>query len=88
MQEASENISRGNGLKLSRRGLDRLLGKISSLKGLFKHCIRFPGKWWSHHPKGHVDVALRVCFSGGLVRAGLMVGPDDLTGLFQGRFYD
>jgi len=41
-----------------------------------------PGRWWSHHFKNCVDVALRDMVSdhGG---DGLMVGVDDFSGLFQ-----
>jgi len=33
-----------------RGGLDWIVGKISSLKGLSSSGIGWPGKWLSHHP--------------------------------------
>ena len=34
----------------TRGGLDWILGKIASLKGLPNIETSFPGKWWTHHP--------------------------------------
>jgi len=69
-----------------RGGLDEILGKISLLKewsGIGTGC---PGRWLSPHPwrcsKNLLMWHFRIWLSrhGGV---GLMVGPDDLRGLFQ-----
>ncbi|KAK4830495.1 hypothetical protein QYF61_011408 [Mycteria americana] len=77
----------------ARGGLDWILGKAFSPKGLLSIGTGCPGKWLSHHPWGCLKDVLMWCLgtwcSGGLGSVRLMVGLDDLKGLFQPkRFYD
>ena len=63
-----------------RGGLDRILGKIYLLKewsGIGSGC---PGKWWSLHPWRCSMCRYGTSGHGGV---GLMVGLDDLGGLYQ-----
>ncbi|KAK4825890.1 hypothetical protein QYF61_003246 [Mycteria americana] len=51
LSQAASDRTRGNGLKLHQgSGLDWILGKMSSLKGLSSIGTGCPGKWLSHHP--------------------------------------
>ena len=71
----------------ARGGLRWVLGEIPSLTGLPRIGIGCTGKWWSRCPwRCLKDVwmwHLGTWFSGGLGRVGLMVGLNDLKGLFQ-----
>ena len=77
----------GNNLKLCWGGLDWILRKMSSLKGLSSTGTGCPGKWLSHHPWRYLkDVQLwhlGTWFSGGLGSDRLKVGFNGLKGLFQ-----
>ncbi|KAK4817088.1 hypothetical protein QYF61_027919 [Mycteria americana] len=61
----------------TREGLDWMLGKISSLKGLSSIGTGFPGKWLSHHPWRYLkDVSmwcLGTWFSGGLGSVSILI---------------
>ncbi|PKU41824.1 hypothetical protein llap_7876 [Limosa lapponica baueri] len=48
--QVTSDRTRGNGLKLHRGGSKRILGKISSLKGLSSIGTGCPRKWLTHHP--------------------------------------
>ncbi|GAB0183890.1 hypothetical protein GRJ2_000854500 [Grus japonensis] len=48
--QVTSKRTRGNGLKLHRGGLDWILGKISSPKGMSIIGPGCPGEWLSHHP--------------------------------------
>lgn len=45
--------------------------------------ISSQGKWWSHHLRRHLDVALGTWFRGNYGGVGLTAGLDILRGLFQ-----
>ncbi|KAK4819537.1 hypothetical protein QYF61_006294, partial [Mycteria americana] len=59
--QVTGNRTTGNGLKLHQGGLDWILGKMSSLKGLSSTGTGCPGKWLSHLEvfKRRVNVVLR-----------------------------
>jgi len=52
--QVTSDRTRGNGLHCTRGGLDWILGKISSSKGLSNIATGCPGKWLSHHPWRHL----------------------------------
>ena len=52
--QVTSNRTKGNSLKLCRGGLDWILGKNSSLKGLSSTGTGCPGKWWSCHPRRYL----------------------------------
>lgn len=72
---------RGNEVKLHYGRLRLAIGKNFFIERVVKHWNCCPGKWLSLHAGRFFlkDVAL----SGGLGGAGLMVGLDNLKGLFQ-----
>jgi len=75
----------------TREGLDWMLGKISSLKGLSNTRTGYLGKWLGHNPWRYLRDMKMWClgtrFSGGLGSVQLMIGLDDLKGLFQHKWF-
>ena len=69
--------------------LGRFILDISSLKGLSGIGTGCPGKQLRYHPWRYLKNVYMWClgtlFCGGLGSARLMVGPDDLKGLFQSK---
>jgi len=84
--QGRSNRTRGNGPKLCKGRLGWILGKISSLKGLSSSEAGCPWKWWSHHPWRYLKDTqtwhLDTWFIGGLGTLRIMVGLEDLKGLF------
>ncbi|KAK4826514.1 LOW QUALITY PROTEIN: hypothetical protein QYF61_010011 [Mycteria americana] len=56
--QVTSDRTRENGLKLHQGGLDWILGKMCSPKGLSSIGRGCPGKWWSHHPSRYINQAL------------------------------
>ena len=84
--EVTSDRMRGNGLKLCQGGLDWILGNFSLLKEWSGSGTGCPGKWLSHHPWTCSEKVQMWHFGIWFSRHGgvaVMVGLDDLRGLFQ-----
>jgi len=89
--QVASDRTRGNSLRLCQR---RFRGKKSSLKGLSDIGTGCSRKWLNHHPWRYLKKEVQMWhlvtwFRGGLGSVGLMVGLDDLRGVYQPKcFYD